>query len=177
MAIKFDNKYYKVIGSNNDYVHHVTGVNMSVYGSQETREREKQLSELGERVKYNIHQRLSENMMNLINETNEIIPIEEITDVESFYNEHPEIKEKKELIESIQDEGLLVADSILKKVIDFDSLKYKDLWSELGLNRELCNPIDYIGEMGVTIERILNSDLKEIYNAVKEKIVSEVEDC
>ena len=48
---------------------------------------------------------------------------------------------------------------------------------EQGLVEELCVPIDYKGELDLTIERLLNADLTEIYNAVKEKVVSDVEDC
>ena len=177
MAIKFDDKYYKVISSTNDFVNKMAGVKMSVYGSQETREREKSLSETAENVKYNIRIKLQENMQDLINETAKIKPLEEITDVEAFYAEHPEIESKKNLIESIQEEGLKLVDSILQKPIDFNELHYKEIWMEQGFTEELCIPIDYEGEMGLTIERLLDSNLTEIYNAVKEMIVSEVEDC
>lgn len=177
MAIIFDNKYYKVINSTNDYTTKMTDVKMSVYGSQETREREKKLVEIAESVKYNIGAKLQENMQDLIDETAKIKPLDEINDVETFYTEHPEIEAKKNLVESIQEEGLKVIDSILKKPINFKGLKYKKIWEEQGLVEELCVPIDYKGELDLTIGRLLNADLTEIYNAVKEKVVSDVEDC
>ena len=177
MAIIFDDQCYKVTESENNFVNDYTSVKMSVYASKDTRDREKSLSNQANEVISNIQDQLALNMNNLIARVNEITPIDKIEDVDAFYNEHPDIKSDYLNIQSIQDEGLILIDSILKKSIDFDNLKHKELWISLGLTADLCIPIEHRGEVVLNVDRIVNANLSELYGAVKEKIVSEVEDC
>ena len=177
MAIIYDNQYHKITRSINDFVDNTTNIEMDVYGSADTRETEKRNCNDVETIKVKINSLLQRNMTDLIDKTNKIKPINEIVDVEQFYRDHPEIKEESELVQSIQDEGLFIEDKLSKEPIKFKKLKHKDIWAELGLNEQLCEVIDYRGTEVVGVEGIRSSDLKTLYDSVKEKIVSEVTDC
>ena len=125
----------------------------------------------------NIHSKLEQNILELIEKTEKIKPINEITDAEEFYKKHPEIKIEQEKVESIQNEGLYLIDKLLKINIDFDNLKYKDYWCSLGLTKELCNAVDYKETFQLSVDGIRNNELSNLYSSLKEKITSKIIDC
>lgn len=177
MAIIFDNRYYKIKSCTTNFINKTTEIEMDVYGSKETRDYEKQFEETIKEIISNIHLKLEKNMLNLIDKTQKIKPLDEIENADDFYREHPEIKKEYEVIQSIQNEGLMIMDKLSKQNIDFDKLKHKDYWAELGLTKELCKAVDYKGSFLLGVEGIKNNDLSNLYSSVKEKVVSEVVDC
>ena len=177
MAIMFDNKYYKIISTTSNFVDDTTEIEMDVYGSKETRDHEKKFDELKNEIISKIHLKLEENMINLIKKTEKIKPIDEITDPEAFYKEHPEIKNESDFIQSIHNEGLYIMDKLLKENINYDDLKHKDYWIELGLTKQLCQAVDYKGTFTIGLDGVRTNNLSNLYSGVKEKVVSEVIDC
>ena len=77
----------------------------------------------------------------------------------------------------IQSEGLMLIDRVLKEDIDIENLTYKDIWLQLGLTSDLCHKIDFLGTMSIGLDGVRENNLSRLYNATKEKIVSDVEDC
>ncbi len=177
MAIFFDNKYCKIAKTTNNFIDNTTEIEMNVYKSQETREREKTLKDASLIFKNNAQNYLIENVKTLIEETNKIQDIDTIKDREKFLNDNPKIREMNEQQESIQQEGLFLIDNIMKDDVDFDNLKYKDIWMQLGLNKDLCKKIDYIGTMSIGFDGIKENELSKLYSTAKEKIASDVVDC
>ena len=177
MAIVFDDKYHKIIKSTVDFENDTTEVEMRVYASQYTREREKQLKESAIEFCQRVQDFLVDNMQNLINETNLIQPIETIYNGDEFLAIYPEIKIKADEQESIQKEGLYLVDKILKENINLGSLKHLDKWIALGLTEMLCYKIDILGTMNISLEGKRDNNLAELYFGVKENIVSPVIDC
>lgn len=177
MAILFDNNYYKIIKSTSNFVENSTDIEMGVYASAETRQREKEIYNKVKNFTSNVNTFLVNNISSIIDETNAIQPIDTIEDRDEFLSKHPTIKEKVELHESMQEEGLYLIDKLLKEDIDFTKLKYKEKWVELGLEDSFSKKIDYMGNMIIGIGEIKSNDLSTLYQAVKDKIVSEVEDC
>lgn len=176
MAIEFENRYHKIIKSINDFSNNTTEIEMDVYASAETREREKLLRDKAHDFIAKVNQRLAKNMQNLVDETNKIMPIESIKDRDKFLNKHPSIKEQVEFQEAMQKEGLELMDSVLKKDINFDGLKFKDEWVGMGLTKDLCEKVEYLGTISIGIKDIRQPNLSNLYDAVKEKIVSPVID-
>jgi len=176
MAIEFENKYHKITKSINNFSNNTTEIEMDVYASSETREREKLLKDKAHDLIAKINEELSGNAQNLIKEINKITPIDSIKNQEKFLKEHPNIKKQIDSQEAIQKEGLEIVDGILKKDIDFDNLKFKEKWINMGLTKDLCKKIEYFGTTLIGIEGIREPNLSNLYDAVKEKIVSPVID-
>ncbi len=177
MAIYFDDKYCKITKTTNNFVDDTTEIEMNVYKSKETREREKKLKDASLIFKNNAQNYLIENVKELIAETNKIQDIETIQDREEFLNDNPKIREMNIQQESIQKEGLFLIDKILKDDIDFENLKYKDIWVQLGLTKELCQKIEFLGTLSIGFDGIQENNLPKLYSVAKEKIASDVDDC
>lgn len=177
MAIFFDDKYCKIAKTTNNFIDNTTEIEMNVYRSKETREREKTLKDVSLTFKSNAQNYLIENVKKLIDETNQIQDIDTIQDREKFLSDNPKIKEMNELQESIQKEGLYLIDNILKENIDYEALEYKEIWKQLGLTKELCQKIEFLGTMSIGFDGIKENNLSSLYDTTKEKIVSQVIDC
>ena len=100
-----------------------------------------------------------------------------ITDKDKFLKENPEIAKKIEYVESVQNEGLNLVGLLSIKDIDLNSLKHREVWEKLGLNEELCSKINYVGTSTISVDGIVNSNISDLYNAVKTTIVGEFMDC
>ena len=150
---------------------------MNVYKSKETREREKKLKDASLAFKNNAQNYLINNVKALIEETNKIQDIETIKNRKEFLEQNPKIEKLTERQEMIQSEGLMLIDRVLKEDIDIENLTYKDIWLQLGLTSDLCHKIDFLGTMSIGLDGVRENNLSRLYNATKEKIVSDVEDC
>ncbi len=177
MAIIFDDKYHKIIKSTTDFENNATEVEMKVYGSQSARDREKCLASSVNVFCKRVQEYLIANVSTLINETNQIQPMDTIINKEEFLLLHPSIRAKAEEYESIQTEGIFLIDKVLKEDIDVTSLKHLDKWRLLGFTEEMSKKIDVIGSASISVDGIRDSSLFALYNAAKEKIVSPVIDC
>lgn len=177
MAIVYENQYHKITKSIVNFVNQTTEIEMDVYKDQQNRELEKEISQRAEEVKQNISNYLVSIMDNLISETNKIQNIETIADRDKFLQDNPEIQKLLDEQEQQQEEGLMLIDSMLKVNIDLEKLKYKTLWKQFGLDADLCKKIEYLGTASIGIDKILDSDLTNLYTEVKTKIVGNIEDC
>ena len=130
MAILFEDKYHKIIKTTNNFIDNTTEIEMNVYASEEAREHEKKIEQRIEIFKGNVYNLLEQNMINLIEKTNKIKPVNEIDDAEEFFKEHPEIEKEYKIVQAKQDEGLDIADKITTIDIDINKLQFKDLWIE-----------------------------------------------
>ena len=176
MAILFDNKYRKITRSVNDYVHDRTEVYMSVYDGVETREHEKVVSEPIRLFRAEVTAYLSNRAAEIESMINAVTPIEEITDANAFYVEHPEIKTLVDDFESKRDEGLKLLDHITILEVDKNSLQYLVLWQSLGLTDDMLTKIGYLGEEWQSLDGQVEPNLTTLYGEVKKHIASEVED-
>ena len=177
MAIFFDDKYCKIARTVNNFIDQTTEIEMNVYKSKETREREKKLKDASLAFKNNAQNYLINNVKALIEETNKIQDIETIKNRKEFLEQNPKIEKLTERQEMIQSEGLMLIDRVLKEDIDIENLSYKDIWLQLGLTSDLCHKIDFLGTMSIGLDGVRENNLSRLYNATKEKIVSDVEDC
>ena len=177
MAIFFDGNYYKITKSINDFVDKTTDIEMKVYASKETRNREKEIYDKVQIFIQNVNSFLINTITSIIDDTNKIQDVNTIKDRECFLLEHLDIKERVELYEEMQKEGLLLIDSILKKDINISNLKYLAKWKELGFDDGFKQKIDYLGNTIIGINELKENDISILYNIVKERIVGEVEDC
>ena len=177
MAIFFDDKYCKIARTVNNFIDQTTEIEMNVYKSKETREREKKLKDASLAFKNNAPNYLINNVKALIEETNKIQDIETIKNRKEFLEQNPKIEKLTERQEMIQSEGLMLIDRVLKEDIDIENLTYKDIWLQLGLTSDLCHKIDFLGTMSIGLDGVRENNLSRLYNATKEKIVSDVEDC
>ncbi len=177
MAIFFDDKYCKIARTVNNFIDQTTEIEMNVYKSKETREREKKLKDASLAFKNNAQNYLINNVKALIEETNKIQDIETIKNRKEFLEQNPKIEKLTERQEMIQSEGLMLIDRVLKEDIDIENLTYKDIWLQLGLTSDLCHKIDFLGTMSIGLDGVRENNLSRLYNATKEKIVSDVEDC
>ena len=177
MAIFFDDKYCKIARTVNNFIDQTTEIEMNVYKSKETREREKKLKDASLAFKNNAQNYLINNVKALIEETNKIQDIETIKNRKEFLEQNPKIEKLTERQEMIQSEGLMLIDRVLKEDIDIENLTYKDIWLQLGLTSDLCHKIDFLGTMSIGLYGVRENNLSRLYNATKEKIVSDVEDC
>lgn len=177
MAILFDNKYHRITKNVANYDNNTTEIEMQVYASTETREREKKYKNQAKTFIKKVQQFLVDNMNNLIKEINLMQPIDSIADRETFLSNHPTIKQRTEDVEAMQKEGLHLIDSVFRKNIDVSKLKYVAKWRDLGLTDDLCYPIELLGTMQIAVDGIKDNNLSILYPAVKEKIVSQVVDC
>ena len=177
MAIFFDDKYCKIARTVNNFIDQTTEIEMNVYKSKETREREKKLKDASLAFKNNAQNYLINNVKALIEETNKIQDIETIKNRKEFLEQNPKIEKLTERQEMIQSEGLMLIDRVLKEDIDIENLTYKDIWLQLGLTSDLCHKIDFLGTMSIGLDGVRENNLSRLDNATKEKIVSDVEDC
>lgn len=176
MAILFDNKYRKITRSVNDYVNDRTDVIMSVYDGVATREHEKVVSEPIKLFRADVTAYLSNRAAEIESMISAIIPIEEITDSNAFYTEHPEIKAAVEDFESKRDEGLKLIDHLMITDTDKSSLHYLDLWQSLGLTDDMLTKVGYLGEEWQSLDGQVEPNLTTLYGEIKKHIASEVED-
>lgn len=177
MAIIFDNKYNKIVKSVVNFEDETTEVEMRVYSSKTDRDREKNIKDSVNLFCERVQQFLIDNISKLVSETNKIQPVDTITNREEFLALHPSIKEILDEQEDIQKEGLFLMDKILIQDIDISNLKYIDVWKSFGLTSEMCKKVDIIGSMSITIDGIKENKLTNLYDALKTKIVSVIEDC
>ena len=177
MAIFFFFIYCKIARTVNNFIDQTTEIEMNVYKSKETREREKKLKDASLAFKNNAQNYLINNVKALIEETNKIQDIETIKNRKEFLEQNPKIEKLTERQEMIQSEGLMLIDRVLKEDIDIENLTYKDIWLQLGLTSDLCHKIDFLGTMSIGLDGVRENNLSRLYNATKEKIVSDVEDC
>lgn len=177
MAILFEDKYHKIIKTTNNFIDNTTEIEMNVYASEEDREHEKKIEQRIKIFKGNVYNLLEQNMINLIEKTNKIKPVNEIDDAEEFFKEHPEIEKEYKIVQAKQDEGLDIADKITTIDIDINKLQFKDLWIEQGLDEELCKKVNYLGTSMVGLDGIRTNELSKLYDAVKERLVGEIIDC
>ena len=122
MAIFFDDKYCKIARTVNNFIDQTTEIEMNVYKSKETREREKKLKDVSLAFKNNAQNYLINNVKALIEETNKIQDIETIKNREEFLEQNPKIEKLTERQEMIQSEGLMLIDRVLKEDIDIENL-------------------------------------------------------
>ena len=177
MAVIFDNKYHKIVKNTVNYTTHATEIEMKVYANKESRDREKLCQSKAQQFAKNAQQFLVDNMNNLIAETNNIQPIITISDTEQFFAMHPEIKQKADMVEKIQQEGLFLIDNVLKRDIVKPNLMFLSKWEELGLTDDICRKIDVLGTRTITVDEIAPNDLTSLYGLIKKQIVSAVIDC
>lgn len=177
MAIIYNDKYNKIIKSTNNFVTNVTEIEFDVYSDKEARDLEKKIKNDVDEFKYKVRNFLRDNMTSVLEEISKITPIDEITDKDEFLKENPEIAKKIEYVESVQNEGLNLVGLLSIKDIDLNSLKHRDVWEKLGLNEELCSKINYVGTSTISVDGIVNSNISDLYNAVKTTIVGEFMDC
>lgn len=177
MAIIFDNNYNKIIKSTIDFENNSTDIEMRVYKSEETRQKEKSIRSVADEFCYNVEQLIMNNFNEIIEETNKIQPIETIKNRDEFLELHPMLKNKVEEYEKLQQEGLFILDKVLKEDINKADLKYLEKWKLLGLTDAICGKIEIVGTMSLSVNGIKDNNLSTLYSAVKEKIVSPVVDC
>ena len=177
MAIIYNDKYNKIIKRTNNFVTNVTEIEFDVYSDKEARDLEKKIKNDVDEFKYKVRNFLRDNMTSVLEEISKITPIDEITDKDKFLKENPEIAKKIEYVESVQNEGLNLVGLLSIKDIDLNSLKHRDVWEKLGLNEELCSKINYVGTSTISVDGIVNSNISDLYNAVKTTIVGEFIDC
>lgn len=177
MAIIFDNNYNKIIKSTIDFENNSTDIEMRVYKSEETRQKEKSIRSVADEFCYNVEQLIMNNFNEIIEETNKIQPIETIKNRDEFLKLHPMLKNKVEEYEKLQQEGLFILDKVLKEDINKADLKYLEKWKLLGLTDAICGKIEIVGTMSLSVNGIKDNNLSTLYSAVKEKIVSPVVDC
>lgn len=177
MAIFFDNKYYKIADSTLSDDKKSVLVDMDVYNTIEDRMREKNLAEGVKIFKEKARNHVTSLMEELIEQTNSVQDIKTILNREIFLQMYPDIKIKVEQIEDLRREALLLIDSLGKENIDFESLKYRDKWSELGLNKEMCKKLGFAGTFSLELKCVCYDNLAELYNTIKSRIVSPVLDC
>lgn len=122
MAIFFDDKYCKIARTVNNFIDQTTEIEMNVYKSKETREREKKLKDASLAFKNNAQNYLINNVKALIEETNKIQDIETIKNRKEFLEQNPKIEKLTERQEMIQSEGLMLIDRVLKEDIDIENL-------------------------------------------------------
>ena len=177
MAILVENEYQKIINTKYLFENEQTEVTLRCYASKLDRDNEKVLQESVENLKFNIFQYLDTQASLLAAEINTIQPIETITNKEEFLINKPELKNKIEQFEETRSEGLLLQDKLLNEVIDFTALKYRNVWTELGLTQAMCIKINIVGEKVVGFNNLKTFDLPTLYGEVKKKIVGTVIDC
>ena len=122
MAIFFDDKYCKIARTVNNFIDQTTEIEMNVYKSKETREREKKLKDASLAFKNNAQNYLINNVKALIEEANKIQDIETIKNRKEFLEQNPKIEKLTERQEMIQSEGLMLIDRVLKEDIDIENL-------------------------------------------------------
>ena len=122
MAIFFDDKYCKIARTVNNFIDQTTEIEINVYKSKETREREKKLKDASLAFKNNAQNYLINNVKALIEETNKIQDIETIKNRKEFLEQNPKIEKLTERQEMIQSEGLMLIDRVLKEDIDIENL-------------------------------------------------------
>lgn len=177
MAIIFEDNYHKITKTVNDFVNDTTEIEMNVYSSESARNLEKSIEQKRILFKSNVHNLLEQNMLNLMAKTSLIKPIEDIEDKDEFFKEHPEIEKEYLLVQSIQDEGLILADHITTVDVDINQLHHKDIWISLGLDEDLCKRVDLLGTRSVGVDGVRSTILSDLYSAVKEKVVGDIKDC
>lgn len=177
MAILFENEYQKIIESRYSYDTNNTEVTLRCYSSKQDRDNEKALKNNVELFKFNVSNYINLLATDITNEINVIQPIETITNGDSFLALHPALKSKIEEFEAIRSEALILQDRLLKSEIEYNSLKYKDVWVKLGLKQEMLKRVNIVGEKIVTFQNIKTHDLETLYKEIKNKIVGLVVDC
>ncbi len=177
MAVIFEDKYHKITKTVTDFVNNTTEIEMNVYSSEDTRNLEKNIEDKRAVFKGNVHNLLEQNMLNLMEKTSKIKPVDEIDDAEAFFKDHPDIEREYKEVQAIQDEGLELADKITTIDINIEELQFKDLWIKLGLDDDLCKRINYLGTKMIGVDGIQKAELPELYNAIKTKMVGRIIDC
>lgn len=176
MAIIFEDKYQRItdvdISADND-----TKVKFCWYSSKQDRDNEKKNKTLADSVKKAISNYVEEKANLLMNEINIIQPINTIMNRETFLAEHSDIKEKIETFESMRDEAVYLQDKLLYDNIDLNNLKFRDVWTTLGLNSELCNCVKIVGGCTRTLKDLKSTDLSVLYTEVKKNMKGTVLDC
>lgn len=177
MAILVENEYQKIIEVKHIYANDSTEVMMRCYASKADRDKEKILKDDVFNVKFSIYQYLDTRANELIDEINAIQPIETITNKDEFLSNRIELKNKIAQFEDMRSEGVMLQDKLLSQVIDYNALKYKSVWAELGLTAEMCIKINIVGDKIVGLDNVDTFDLSTLYGEVKKKIVGPVVDC
>ena len=177
MAILVENEYQKIIEVKYLYENSSTEVTMRCYASKADRDNEKTLKNDVDNVKFNIYQYLDTQANVLLSEINAIQPIETITNKDEFLSNKVELKTKIEQFEDLRSEGVMLQDKLLNQTIDFNALKYKSVWANLGLTQAMCIKINIVGEKVVGFDNLQTFNLTALYGEVKKKIVGPVVDC
>lgn len=179
MAIISNGEYWRLINGEIDYPNKTVFATFELYEHESDRLKEKALQDDVIALKNNITLKLQEEIAKLgkyVHDTYNI-NVADIEDGETFLREHPDVAAKSEDFNTMQAEGLLIKDSLFRKDIDLANLKYKDIWTNLGLTAEMCTKISYKGNTAMMLQNLNDYSASAVYTEAKNTFVGEVEDC
>ncbi|MBQ8749364.1 MAG: hypothetical protein IJZ29_02740 [Clostridia bacterium] len=177
MAVLFNNRYYKILGCEQDADNATSKIKVDIYATTETREKEKRIFEAVNQVKVKISEYIINEFNKIRNEIANVVPNESIADMEKFKIEYPLLYEDIKAYESMRDESFTLRQDLMENNIEFSSLIFKDIWVELGLSEEMCKRIEKVGQGEYKMPRKEFNNLSDMYAFLKSKLIGQVIDC
>ena len=175
MAIKYQNKYLKIV----EIVHNVdenqSYVIVKRYVSEEERIREKRLWPLFDAFRKNAEKYIIETRAKI----DEYIPDDLTEDmIDSFLTANPDLKQQLDEWDSFSNEYFSIMHNVLYEYIEESCVKHLDLWLSLGFTKEMFKYIVFERHTKLyPLTAQLNSlNVSEAYDVLKE-LLSNSEDC
>lgn len=179
MAIKCKDTYYKLVNADIDYVNQKAFATFNRYDTEEHRLKEKELAATAATLCDKIITKVQDELAVLGEyvSTTYGVSVDDIVDGDAFLQEHPDVKARADDWNALQLEGMLIRDSLLRKNLDIETLKFKDIWLGLGLTQALCTNVSSNGSSGFLITDLTGYNIDDIYKQSKTVFSDEVIDC
>lgn len=176
MAVIFDNNYYKILGCERDE-NGVTKMKIDIYATQSDRDKEKRIIEEVNNLKTKIKEYVINEYEKINEEINKNATLNSLDDIEALSNSNPNLYNQIKKYEELMSESLYLRQCLMCENINYDALSFKDVWSSLGLTKEMCIKINMIERREYKVQSDALDNLSDMYYFLKSKFIGNSYDC